>query len=191
MYLRIIFLYPLLFLSNYYPLLKRPLHNKLVSPVPFGIVPPPMTFSTITPNLVLFYPALPYHILLQVVPTLTVMMKPINYSCAHFIMILLILLRMVPMSFLLKLITHFQNTLFLVGTPWSGNPVKLLENLSSSSGLPGAHVTDLCMIYLNLKVPSLNAIKDFVNRMLNLLKLSDLLPGLYADPNYCQSHMFW
>ena len=85
--------------------------------------------------------------MVYVVPTLYVMMKPISYSYAHFIMILLILLRMLPMSFLLKFITRFQTTLFQVGmTSWSETPIRLLENLFSSCGLLGALDMVLCMI---------------------------------------------
>ena len=131
---------------KFYPPLKRPLRNKLVNPVLCGTVPPPKTFSTITPKLVLFHLAMMYHKLLYVVPTLTVMMKPVSYYCANVILILLILLRVLPMSFLLKFIIRFQNTLFLVGATWSGTPIRLLENLTSSGGLLGAPHMVLCMI---------------------------------------------
>ena len=60
------------------------------------------SFLSKTQKLVLFYPALMYQKLLYVVPTLIV-----SYSCTKCLMILYILLPMLPMSFLLKLITRF------------------------------------------------------------------------------------
>ena len=144
-YLRIICLYSVPFLSNDYPPpRKHPLRNKLlVNPVPCGIVHPPKTFSTINPKLVIFYLALMWHELLYIAPTPTVIIKPISYSYAKCRTMLLILIRMSPMSFFT---THFQNTLFLVGTTWSGTPFRLRENLSSSSGLLGATYMVLCTI---------------------------------------------
>ena len=59
-------------------------------------MPPPKFFSIITPKLALFYMTLLYYKLHYIVPTLTVMLKPISYLCANFIMILVILLRMIP-----------------------------------------------------------------------------------------------
>ena len=83
---------------------------------------------------------------------------------------------MLPMSSLLKRITHPENSMFLVGTTWSETLITLPEKLFliwRSAGSPRhGPLYDL----MKIKRAQFKRNKRHCEKMLNLLKLSDLLP---------------